>query len=81
MPGLDSNGALTAVFLKSKHGYTGFVQELPGLNSHGRTLDEAREMLHKLAALVVEEERRAAEELVAAKDVVRELFFLSSTRP
>jgi predicted RNase H-like HicB family nuclease len=29
--------ALTAVFLKSTHGYIGFVEELPGLNSHGRT--------------------------------------------
>ena len=35
----------TAVFIKSPHGYVGFVEELPGVNSHGRTLDEAREML------------------------------------
>ena len=40
--------AFTAVYLKSNHGYIGFIEELPGVNSHGRTLDEARETLQKL---------------------------------
>jgi predicted RNase H-like HicB family nuclease len=38
--------AFTAVYLKSNHGYVGFIEELPGMNSHGRTLDEARESLY-----------------------------------
>src|SRR5512135_2968020 len=67
--------AFTAVYLKSNHGYVGFIEELPGVNSHGRTLDEARETLQKLAAVVFDEERREAEELIAGKDVVRESFF------
>jgi predicted RNase H-like HicB family nuclease len=66
--------AFTAVYLKSKHGYIGFIQELPGVNSHGRTLDEARETLQKLTAVVFDEERREAEEMIAGKDVVRENF-------
>ena len=66
--------AFTAVFLKSSHGYVGFIEELPGVNSHGRTLDEARRTLRKLAAVVFDEERREAEELIAGKDVVRESF-------
>ena len=33
--------SLTAVFLKGKHGYTAFVEELPGVNSQGHTLQEA----------------------------------------
>ena len=32
--------AFTAVFLKGKHGYTGFVEELPGVNSQGQTREE-----------------------------------------
>ena len=35
--------AFTAVYLKSNHGYIGFIEELPGVNSHGQTLDEARD--------------------------------------
>ena len=44
--------AFTAVYLKSNSGYIGFIEELPGVNSHGRTLNEAREMLREVAAAV-----------------------------
>jgi predicted RNase H-like HicB family nuclease len=73
--------AFTAVYLKSNHGYIGFIEELPGVNSHGRTLDEARDTLQKLAAVVFDEERREAEELIAGKDVVRENFVVPIPRP
>jgi predicted RNase H-like HicB family nuclease len=68
--------AFTAVYLKSSHGYVGFLEELPGVNSSGRTLDEARATLQRLAALVFEEERRESEALIAGKDVVRERFLI-----
>jgi predicted RNase H-like HicB family nuclease len=72
--------AFTAVYLKSGNGYVGFVEELPGVNSSGRTLDEARAALRKLAAVVFDEERREAEELLAGKEVVREAFTLPIRR-
>src|SRR5260221_588710 len=64
----------------AKRGYVGFIEELPGVNSHGRTLDEARATLQRLAAVVFDEERREAEELIAGKDVVRESFFVPIPR-
>ena len=73
--------ALTAVYLRSDHGYVGFIEELPGVNSHGRTLNEARETLTKLAAVVFDEERRENRELLAGKDVVREAFLVAIPRP
>jgi len=73
--------AFTAVYLRAPHGYIGFVEELPGLNSHGRTIDEARANLQRLAAIVFDEERAHAEELISGKEVVREAFYLQlSTR-
>lgn len=68
--------AFTAVYLKSKHGYVGFLEELPGVNSSGRTLEEARKTLQMLTAVVFDEERREAEALIAGNDVVRETFFI-----
>lgn len=68
--------AFTAVFMKTHHGYVGFIEELPGVNSYGNSLGEARETLRTLAAVVFDEERREAEELIAGKDVVREAFFV-----
>jgi len=66
--------AFTAVFLKGRHGYTGFVEELPGVNSQGQTLEEARANLQRLASVVFDEERAQAEELLEGKEVVREEF-------
>jgi len=66
--------SLTAVFLKNEFGYTGFVEELPGVNSHGQTLEEARRSLQRLAEVVFEEERAQSEELLGDKEVVREQF-------
>jgi predicted RNase H-like HicB family nuclease len=66
--------AFTAVFLKGRHGYTGFVEELPGVNAQGQTIDEARENLQRLAAVVFNEERIQSEELLGGKEVVRERF-------
>ncbi|MHC5052714.1 MAG: type II toxin-antitoxin system HicB family antitoxin, partial [Planctomycetota bacterium] len=33
---------LTAVFVKVPEGYVAFVEELPGANTQGATLEEAR---------------------------------------
>jgi predicted RNase H-like HicB family nuclease len=68
--------AFTAVYLRAQHGYIGFVEELPGVNSHGRTIDEARANLQRLASIVFDEERAQAEELLTGKEVVREEFFV-----
>jgi predicted RNase H-like HicB family nuclease len=71
----------TAVFLKADHGYVGFVEELPGVNAQGKTLDEARERLQKLAVVIFDEERRGAEEFLAGKDAVRETFSMPLPPP
>ncbi|HTP61480.1 MAG TPA: type II toxin-antitoxin system HicB family antitoxin [Burkholderiales bacterium] len=72
--------ALTAVFLKGKHGYTGFVEELPGVNSQGQTLEEARDNLQRLAAVVFDEERQQSEAMLEGKEVVREQFRVAVPR-
>ena len=40
---------LTAVFQKVPEGYIGFVEELPGANTQGATLEEARRNLAEAA--------------------------------
>ena len=72
--------AFTAVFLRSKHGYTGFVEELPGVNAQGHTLDEARANLRRLAAVVFDEEKKLSMEMLRGKDVVREQFRVAIPR-
>lgn len=69
---------LTAVFQKVPEGYIGFVEELPGANTQGETLEEARENLKEAVALVLEANRDLAEESLAGSDVIREQFLLTA---
>ena len=48
---------LTAVFQKVPEGYIGFVEELPGANTQGATLEEARRNLAEAARMVLEANR------------------------
>ena len=52
----------TAVFRKVPEGYIGFVEELPGANTQGATLEEARANLQEAVALVLEANRTPAQE-------------------
>ena len=69
---------LTAVFRKVPEGYIGFVEELPGANTQGATLEEARENLKEAVELVIEANRQLAEELLDGQDVIREPLFNSA---
>lgn len=70
---------LTAVFRKVPEGYIGFVEELPGANTQGDTLDEARANLAEAVTLVLEANRALAEEeLRGDPDVIREPLRLSA---
>ncbi len=53
---------MTAVFQKVPQCYIGFVEELPGANTQGDTLQEARENLQEAVALVLEANRALTEE-------------------
>lgn len=61
-----------AVFRKVPEGYIAFVEELPGANTQGATLDEARANLEEAVALVLEANRALAQEELAGADVIRE---------
>jgi predicted RNase H-like HicB family nuclease len=67
---------LTAAFLKVPEGYVAFIEELPGANTQGATLDEARENLHEAVALVLEANREMAEQSLEGAPVLREAFVL-----
>jgi predicted RNase H-like HicB family nuclease len=48
---------LTAVYRKVPEGYIGFVEELPGANTQGATLEEARENLKDAVSLLIDADR------------------------
>jgi len=64
----------TAVFRKVPEGYIGFVEELPGANTQGATLEEARTNLQEAVELVLEANRQLVEEASRGGEVIREPF-------
>ena len=52
----------TAVFRRFPEGYEAFVEELPGANTQGATLEEARANLPEAARMVLEANRQLVEE-------------------
>jgi len=68
------NIKLTAVFQRVPEGYIGFVEELPGANTQGATLQEARANLREAIDLVLEANRALAEESLKGREVIREVL-------
>ena len=69
---------LTAVFQEFPDGYAAFVEELPGANTQGKTLSEARRNLAEAVTLILESNRQLAEESLAGLNVIREPFAVLS---
>jgi predicted RNase H-like HicB family nuclease len=67
----------TAVFQKVSEGYIGYVEELPGANTQGATLEEARENLKEAVELVLEANRELAREASKGEDLIREPLALA----
>lgn len=67
---------LTAVYMAVPEGYIAFVEELPGANTQGETLDEARANLREAVELILEANRELAARSLAGQQVTREAFVL-----
>jgi len=65
---------LNAVYLKVPEGYVGFVEELPGANTQGETLDEARENLKEAVELIIEANRALVADTIKGGEVLKEVL-------
>jgi predicted RNase H-like HicB family nuclease len=68
----------TAVFERDGKYWMGYVQELPGAITQGRTLPEARRNLKEAAKLILEVNRENAEQRIAGREVVKEECLVTS---
>jgi len=67
----------TAIFREFPDGFAAFVEELPGANTQGKTLAEARSNLMEAVELVLETNRELAERSLVGINVVREPLVLA----
>ncbi|MGH2562742.1 MAG: type II toxin-antitoxin system HicB family antitoxin [Thermomicrobiales bacterium] len=66
----------TAVFEQSGDWWIGYVEELPGANTQGHTLEETRENLQEAVRLVIDTNRELARRETAGHAVIREEMIL-----
>ena len=69
---------LTAVFKKVPEGYIAWVEDLPGANTQGATLEEARENLREAILMVFEANRELAEKNLQDATVIKEPVSLAA---
>ena len=69
---------LTAVFEEVKEGYIGFIEELPGANAQGATLEETRENLREAVALILEANRALLKDSLKGRKLIKEDFSIAA---
>ena len=69
---------LTAVYMPVPEGYIAYVEELPGANTQGDTLEEARENLREAVELVLEANRELAERALVGHTATRETVVIGT---
>jgi len=63
---------LTSVIEKRGRWYIGYLEEIPGVNTQGQTLEEVRENLREALHLVIEANRELAARSQRACHVIKE---------
>ncbi len=64
----------TAVFERDGDWWIGYVEELPGANTQGRTLLEARENLKEAVEMIIEANRELARIEIGSDAIIEELL-------
>ncbi len=68
---------ITAVYEQDGNWWIGYVEEWPGANTQGCTLDEARENLKEAIQWILETNREIAREASNGRQVIREQIVVS----
>lgn len=65
----------TAIYQKQGKWYLGWVEEIPGVNTQGRSLKEAKENLKEALSLVLDANQSFSKKV--GSSIIREPIFLS----
>jgi predicted RNase H-like HicB family nuclease len=69
---MNIRNGLTAVFEQHGSDYIAYIEEMPGVNTQGATIDEARANLLEALELIMEVRREIAHEEQVGKKIVKE---------
>lgn len=76
---MEAHLKFTAVFEPvAEGGYAAYAEEIPGVNTQGETLEEARENLRKALEMVLDVRREMAEAEQVGRSIIREEIQLAA---
>ena len=67
----------TAIYKKSRKWYLGWIEEIPGVNTQGKTLKEVKENLREALLLILETNRTLNKKEISRGKVIREPLSVS----
>jgi predicted RNase H-like HicB family nuclease len=67
----------TAIYKKSGKWYLGWIEEIPGVNTQGKTLKEAKENLKEALLLILETNKVLNDKEVVGAKLIREPLCVS----
>lgn len=68
----------TAIYKKSKKWYLGWIEEIPGVNTQGKTLKETKENLKEALLLILETNQIISTKEISRGKIIREPLLVSS---
>jgi predicted RNase H-like HicB family nuclease len=67
----------TAIYCQDKDYFLGWVEEIPGVNTQGKTLEEAKENLKEALELILETNREISSQRIINMKIIKEPILLS----
>ena len=67
----------TAVLIKDGDMYVAYAEELPGANTQGKTIEEAKENLKEAIELVIDANKQLSRKTFSKRKLLREKIFVS----
>jgi predicted RNase H-like HicB family nuclease len=64
-------GEFTTVIEKRGKWYVGYIEEIPGVNTQGKTVEETQENLEEALALIIQANRELARKSTQSPNVIR----------
>jgi predicted RNase H-like HicB family nuclease len=76
---MTANTKLTAIYEERPNGsYIAYVEEIPGVNTQGDTLEEAKSNLREALEMILEARRELTEKEIGSRSVIRETIELAA---
>jgi len=67
----------TAIYEKTDNLWIGYVEELPGANTQGKTLEETRNNLREAVKLIIEANKKISRREYSGKKVIKEDLYIA----